>query len=499
MNRPNLQLSLQSVSLIVGFMVWVLISSLMPIINEDIHLTAGQMSLVTAIPVILGSVLRVPIGFYTNRFGARTIFMISFVILLFPVFYMSIAKSFTDLIISGLFLGVGGATFSIGVTSLPKYYPKEKHGLVNGIYAVGNAGTAISTFFAPMLAKSYGWENTVRFYLVLLLAFIVINFIIGDRKEKKVKVSMMAQIKSVYRNQTLWFLSFFYFITFGAFVAFTVYLPNFLASHFSLDPVDAGIRTAGFIVLATLLRPLGGWLADKFNPYVILMIIFLGTSISGVILSFSPTIGLYTFGTLSVAVFVGIGNGTVFKLVPLHFSKQAGIVNGIVSAMGGLGGFFPPIVLTTVFNLTGHYAIGFMALSEFALVSFVIVIYMYYQDRLSIEGRIIEGAAEGIMVTNKHGVIRNVNPAFTRITGFKEEEVRGKTPSVLKSGKHDETFYQDMWEIMREKGYWEGEIWNKRKNGEIYPEWLTISQLNNSKGQPQYYVGMMSDISEVKK
>ncbi|MEN1968516.1 NarK/NasA family nitrate transporter [Lentibacillus sp. N15] len=499
MNRPNVQLSLQSLSLVVGFMVWVLISSLMPIINEDIQLTASQMSLVTAIPVILGSLLRVPLGFYTNRFGARTIFMISFIVLLFPVFYMSIATSYADLIISGLFLGVGGATFSIGVTSLPKYYPKEKHGLVNGIYAVGNAGTAISTFFAPILAGSIGWESTVRFYLILLLVFIVINFIMGDRKEVKVRVSMVGQIKSVYRNQTLWFLSFFYFITFGAFVAFTVYLPNFLVSHFTLDPVDAGLRTAGFIVLATVVRPLGGWLADKFNPYFILMIIFLGTSISGVILSFSPTIGIYTFGTLSVAIFVGIGNGTIFKLVPLHFAGQAGIVNGIVSAMGGLGGFFPPIVLTTVFNLTGHYAIGFMALSEFALVSFVLVIYMYYQDRLNIERRIIEGTAEGIMVTNRHGVIRNVNPAFTRITGFTEEEVKGETPSVLKSGEHDTTFYESMWKIIGEKGYWEGEIWNKRKNGEIYPEWLIISQLNNSKGQPQYYVGMMSDISEVKK
>ena len=494
MNKQNLQLPLQTMSLVAGFMVWVLISSLMPIINEDIQLTAGQMSLVTAIPVILGSILRIPIGFYTNRYGSRTIFIISFFILLVPVFHLSVASSFLDLIISGLLMGVGGATFSIGVTSLPKYYPKEKHGFINGVYAVGNAGTAISTFFAPIVAGKIGWESTVRIYLIILLLFIVLNIFMGDRKEKKVRVSMFEQIKSVYKNQTLWFLSLFYFVTFGAFVAFTVYLPNFLVSNFGLDPVDAGLRTAGFIVFATLLRPIGGLLADKFNPYIILMIIFFGTGISGVVLSFSPTIGIYTIGTLSVALFVGIGNGTIFKLVPLHFSKQAGIVNGIVSAMGGLGGFFPPIILTTVFNMTGHYAIGFMALSEFALVSFVIVVYMYYQDRLNIERDIIQNTAEGIVVTNKRGVIRNVNPAFTSLTGYSEEDVQGKTPRILNSGKHGDTFFSEMWTKIAKEGSWEGEVWNKRKNGDVHLQWLTINQLSNSKGEPEYYVGMMRDL-----
>ncbi len=498
MNKPNLQLSLQSLSLIAGFMVWVLISSLMPIINEEVQLTSGQLSFVTAVPVILGSVLRVPLGFYTNRFGAKNMFILSFIVLLFPVFYLSIADSFFDLILSGLFLGVAGATFSIGVTSLPKYYSKDKHGFVNGIYALGNAGTAITTFGAPVIASSIGWENTVRLYLVLLLVFIVFNFFLGDKDEAKEKVSMVEQLKSVYRNQILWFLSLFYFITFGAFVAFTVYLPNFLVENYGLTPGDAGLRTAGFIVLATLIRPVGGFLADKLNAHIILMIIFLGISASGVLLSFTPTIELYTVGTLSVAVFAGIGNGTVFKLVPLHFSKQAGVVNGIVAAIGGLGGFFPPIVLSTVFNLTGHYAIGFMALSEFALVSFVIVVYMYYQDRLSLERKIIEGTAEGIMITDKHAIIQDVNPAFTRITGYEEEEAIGKKPSILSSGKHDKSFYEKMWQTIHEQGYWEGEIWNKRKSGEIYVEWLTISQLNNDKGNPQYYVGTISDISAAK-
>src|SRR5690606_24937515 len=229
------------------------------------------------------------------------IFLISFIILLFPIFFISIANSFTDLVIGGLVLGIGGATFSIGVTSLPKYFPKEKHGLVNGIYGVGNIGTAFTTFSAPMFAEAIGWQNTVRLYLILIIVFCIFIFILGDRKESKKKKSMLLEIKSVYKNATLWILSLFYFITFGAFVAFTVFLPSFLVSYFELTPIDAGIRTAIFIIIATLLRPIGGYLADKFNAFIILLFVFIGITLSGILLSFSPNIGWYTVGALTVA------------------------------------------------------------------------------------------------------------------------------------------------------------------------------------------------------
>src|SRR5690606_8316521 len=161
-------LFLQTSNLIIGFMVWVILSSLMTYIKVDIPLTEAQISLVTAVPVILGSLLRIVIGYWTNLIGARILFAISLLALIPPVYLISIADSYADLIIGGLFIGIGGATFSIGVTSLPKYFPKEKQGLVNGIYGVGNIGTAISTFLAPILANQFGWQATVRFYLILL-------------------------------------------------------------------------------------------------------------------------------------------------------------------------------------------------------------------------------------------------------------------------------------------------------------------------------------------
>lgn len=491
----KVQLPLQTMNLVVGFMVWVIISSLIPFISEDIAIPPERLAIVTAVPVVLGSILRIPLGYYANVFGARIMFLLSFILLLFPVFYLSEASSFSDLIIGGLFLGIGGAVFSVGVTSLPKYYPKEKHGLVNGIYGAGNIGTAITTFSAPLIATQIGWSATIKLYLILLMVFALLNFFLGDRHEPKVKTPIFEQIKGVYKNEKLWFFSLFYFITFGSFVAFTIYLPNFLVNNYGLEKVDAGMRTAGFIALATFMRPLGGWLGDKMQPLLLLMGTFFVYTIAAIILAFSPSIGLYTVGSLAIAFSAGIGNGVIFKLVPFYFNKQAGIVNGIVSMMGGLGGFFPPIMLSIIFSLTGQYSIGFMLLSQVALASLVLVVWMYYQDRLQLAAEVFNSTGQGILVTDINGKITSVNPAFTKLTGFDMNDVIGQNPNIMKSGKQAKDFYQKMWQKIQDDGMWQGEIWNKKKNGEEYLQWLNISAVKDDTGEVVRYVGTFSDIT----
>ncbi|MBA8778975.1 NarK/NasA family nitrate transporter [Staphylococcus schleiferi subsp. coagulans] len=368
-SKAGLQLGLQTLSLVAGFMAWSIIAPLIPFISQDVQISSGQLSIILAIPVILGSVLRVPFGYLTNIVGAKWVFFTSFLVLLVPIFLLSQATSPGALMFAGFFLGVGGAIFSVGVTSIPKYFSKDKVGLANGIYGMGNLGTAVSSFLAPPIAGLIGWQNTVRSYLIIMAVFAVIMFFLGDGNEPKVKVPLVEQSRKLMRNYKLYYLSFWYFITFGAFVAFGLFLPNFLVQNFGIDKVDAGIRTGVFIALATCLRPLGGILGDKFNAVSMLKVFFSIMIVGALILGISSQILLFTIGCLTVSICVGIGNGLVFKLVPLYFTTEAGVANGIVSMMGGLGGFFPPLVITAVTSLTGSSHLAFIFLSIFGVVA----------------------------------------------------------------------------------------------------------------------------------
>lgn len=378
--KGGFQLTLQTLSLVVGFMAWSIIAPLMPFIKQDVNVTEGQISIILAIPVILGSVLRVPFGYLTNIVGAKWVFFTSFIVLLFPIFFLSQAQTPGMLMASGFFLGVGGAIFSVGVTSVPKYFPKEKVGLANGIYGMGNIGTAVSSFLAPPIAGIIGWQTTVRSYLIIIALFALIMFIFGDTQERKIKVPLMAQMKTLSKNYKLYYLSYWYFITFGAFVAFGIFLPNYLVNHFGIDKVDAGIRSGVFIALATFLRPIGGILGDKFNAVKVLMIDFVVMIIGAIILGISDHIALFTVSCLTISICAGIGNGLIFKLVPSYFLNEAGSANGIVSMMGGLGGFFPPLVITYVANLTGSSHLAFIFLAVFGCIALFTMRHLYQKE-----------------------------------------------------------------------------------------------------------------------
>lgn len=381
MKKGVSQLTLQTLSLVAGFMAWSIISPLMPFISQDVDISPGQISVILAIPVILGSVLRVPFGYLTNIVGAKWVFFWSFIVLLLPIFLLGQAQSPGMLMLSGFFLGIGGAFFSVGVTSVPKYFSKDKVGLANGIYGVGNIGTAVSSFCAPVLAGAIGWQNTVRSYLIILSIFAILMFLLGDKNEPKVKIPLMAQVKDLSKNYKLYYLSLWYFITFGAFVAFGIFLPNFLVDHFSIDKVDAGIRSGIFIALATFLRPVGGIIGDKFNAVQALIIDFVIMIIGALILSLSSHIVLFTIGCLAISICAGIGNGLIFKLVPSYFSKEAGSANGIVSMMGGLGGFFPPLVITFVTSITGSSHLAFFFLAIFGVIALITMIHLNKKEK----------------------------------------------------------------------------------------------------------------------
>ena len=183
-------------------------------------------------------------------------------------------------------------------------------------------------------------------------------------------------MRAIGGDARLWFLSLFYFVTFGAFVALTVYLPNFLTSHYGMDGVSAGIATSVFIVAAAAIRVVGGWLGDRFDCYKLLAGVFAGIAVGAVVLAVAPDLPVYLAGIYLVSLACGIGNGVVFKLVPTYFTKQAGLANGIVAMMGGLGGFFPPLVLSASMLMFGTNVPGLAAFGAFALACLAIALGM---------------------------------------------------------------------------------------------------------------------------
>ncbi|WP_413785555.1 nitrate/nitrite transporter [Cytobacillus sp. IB215665] len=383
-SRPIVQLSLQTVSLIASFMVWVILSSLMPFISQDLTLSTSQIALITSAPVISGSLLRIPIGFLTSKHGASNLFIANFIILLIPVYLVSISTSFIHLFILGLILGISGATFSIGVTSLPKYFNKAKHGLVNGIFGLGNIGTAFTSFLAPIIANELGWRLTIQFYLFLIAFMVIANFILGDKKEKTVNEKFVNPLKYLKQNQAVSMLSLFYFLTFGTFVTFTVLLPTMLVSNYNIPKVESGFITAIFIIIATLIRPIGGLLADKFNPYVILILVFVVIGIVSIVIALTNEYAIFVIAIMTISFCSGIGNGVVFKLVPLLVKAQTGTANGIVAATGSLGGFFPPLIIAYIVNLTNSYSVGFAFFTILSIVCLTLTVSANKRFKVSV-------------------------------------------------------------------------------------------------------------------
>lgn len=366
-------LFLSTTAFAVSFAIWGLISALAPKFTEIYNLSATSKSLLIAIPVLLGSLGRLPAGMLADRFGGRRVFTALLILSAVPATLVGFSSSYTQLILLGLFLGLAGTTFSVGVGFTSKWFAPEKQGMALGIYGMGNIGQSVAVFGAPVLALWLGdWRTVFFIFAALSLVWGIVFYIFARDAEVTAKPKSLVENLAVLKSsKTAWILSLFYFLTFGGFVAFAIYLPTLLKDLFALTPTDAGARTAGFVLLATLMRPVGGILADKIGGAKVLTGVFAAIAIFALLLGFS-SMALFTIGALGAAAFLGLGNGAVFKLVPQYFPKETGTVTGLVGAFGGLGGFFPPIELGIVRDITGSYTFGFILLSVFALACLAI-------------------------------------------------------------------------------------------------------------------------------
>ena len=362
-------LVLATVAFALCFSVWGLVAPLAPQFQEAYRLSSTQISVVIATPVILGALFRIPIGLLTDRFGARVVFPALMLVVMVPVLFIGLlGGSFGGLLFWGFFLGLAGSSFAVGVPFVSKWFPPHMQGLALGVYGIGTIGTAVAADTAPAIAGALGWQWAFWVYIVPLVVMAAVFWLLGRDGPSSGPRPSVGSALGLFREELMpWVLSLFYFLTFGGFVAMGLYLPKLLVDLFGYTQTGAGLRAAGFVVLAVLARPVGGWLADRIGGSRTLMISFALLPVTALILSLQPGIVLFTIGALSSAVLFGLGNGAVFKLVAEFYPGKTGTVTGVVGAAGGLGGFFPPLVLGVVRDATGSYGIGFLLLALFAV------------------------------------------------------------------------------------------------------------------------------------
>jgi NNP family nitrate/nitrite transporter-like MFS transporter len=365
---PVRHLLLGTLSFGVCFAAWGLISAFAPAFRQSLGLSGTQTALLVAAPVLLGSIARIPMGMASDRFGARAVFAVLMLVVAIPVALVPHAATYAALLVTAFFLGLAGASFPIGVDYVSRWSGPKSQGASLGIYGLGNAGQSAAVFLGPVVAASIGRDSVFRVAAVMLIVWGAAFALTARNAPSTKKPSGLGPMLRVMTREPLaWALSAFYFLTFGGFVAFAVYLPTLLKDQFGLSPAQAGLRAAGFVILATGMRPVGGWLADRIGGARVLAVVFAGLIPFALILSW-PAMVPFTVGALGCAALLGLGNGAVFKLVPQHFPQSTGTVGGLVGAVGGLGGFFPPLLLGFFRDHLGVLWPGYALLAVTALV-----------------------------------------------------------------------------------------------------------------------------------
>ncbi|MGZ8647085.1 MAG: nitrate/nitrite transporter [Solirubrobacteraceae bacterium] len=377
-SRARVQLAAATVAFTVCFYAWALLGPLGPDLQDELALSDFELSVVVAVPVLLGSLMRIPLGTLADRYGGRRVFTALLAYTPLPLVALALFHaSLGVILLFGFLLGFAGASFAVGVPFVNKWYPPERQGAALGIYGMGMGGTVLAGLTAPAIADALG--ISAPFWLAAaLVAATAVGFYAVARNAPLAAAppagGLFAPLAVFRTSRRAWALTLFYFLAFGGFVAMFLYLPKLLTGVHDLTKTDAGARAAGFALLAVLARPMGGWLADRIGAARVLRVSFAGVTLLAAVLAatYESMVPL-TVACLSLAVFLGLGTGAVFKLVAEWFPERVGAVTGVVGAAGGLGGFFPPLVMGIVKSATGGYALGFALMALVAVACLLVL------------------------------------------------------------------------------------------------------------------------------
>jgi MFS transporter, NNP family, nitrate/nitrite transporter len=355
----------------ITFWAWNIIAPLGVRYSGELGLSPTQASFLVAMPVLVGSLGRVPVGALTDRYGGRMMFTVLTMASAIPVLLVAFAgllQSYALLLVFGFFLGVAGTTFAVGIPFVNAWFEPARRGFATGVFGAGMGGTALSAFFTPRLVRSIGYLPT---HLLIAGALIVVGAILWltmrDSPAWKPNLApVVPKLSAAAKLPLTWQMAFLYAVVFGGFVAFSTYLPTYLRNVYEFGLTGAGTRTAGFAIAAVVARPIGGIVADKIGPRKVVAISLAGAAVMSLIIALRlpPEIPAGS-AFVVMALFLGLGTGGVFAWVAeLAPAERVGAITGIVGAAGGLGGFFPPLVMGATYNEAAHsYTIGLVLLT----------------------------------------------------------------------------------------------------------------------------------------
>ncbi len=355
-----------------SFMVWVLLGALSVQIAKDLGLSPAQKGLMVAVPILAGAALRLVNGVLVDLIGPKKTGLIAQVIVIAGLVtaWVLHIDSFNAVLAMGLVLGMAGASFAVALPLASRWYPMKYQGVALGIAGAGNSGTVFASLFAPTLAKMYGWQTVFGLTAIpLVLVFVIFLFLAKDAPEKPA-ARTLGQYVAILKESDAWWFMLFYGVTFGGFVGLSSSLNVYFNSEYGLSPVTAGFFTAACVFAGSMLRPIGGTIADRIGGVRTLTTMYLIAGVALAVFSLKmPTV--YTaLGVLIVAMgALGMGNGAVFQLVPVRFRQQIGIMTGLVGAFGGVGGFYLAASLGLSKQVTGSYQLGLLGFAFLALVA----------------------------------------------------------------------------------------------------------------------------------
>ncbi len=394
-------LGLSTFAFTLCFAVWTIFSIIGIRISEDLGLSDTQLGLLMATPILTGSISRLFLGIWTDRYGGRWVFGILMLTTATCVYLLTFATTYLMLLVGALGVGLAGGAFIVGVAYTAAWFEPQQQGTALGIFGAGNVGAAVTNFGAPFLLVAFGWESTAQIYATVLaimgVAFILLakeDPLAAERAGARSK-SFMEQMEPL-RELRVWRFALYYFFVFGAFVALALWLPHFLIGVYGLDIKTAGIIAALYTIPASLFRILGGWLSDRFGARRVMYWTFGASVVCTFLLSYPPTdyvvqgidgdirftlamnLPMFVALIFILGFFMSLGKAAVYKHIPVYYPKHVGAVGGVVGMIGGLGGFILPLTFGALNDLTGIWQSCFMLM--FAIVAAALA-WMHYAIR----------------------------------------------------------------------------------------------------------------------